>query len=215
MRETIRYSSSALIAVVMVLTTFLAMTWLIASPKYNKSMDFDPIEFTKVADMEKTQPDKPEPPKTLPKQQKVEQPPALPKIDITSQVDPDTDAEIPTGIALPKFADFSKFSKPIMSPNGNPTEANQDLIVLLPVMPQYPIKQLNNKVEGWVKVEFVVNELGNTTQIKVIDANPKRVFNQATIRAIRKSKFKPLRIDGKAVSQTAVQVIEFKLGKEE
>ncbi len=197
----------------MVLSTFLAMTWLISSPKYNKSLDFESIEFTKVADMEKTQPDKPEPPKTLPKQEKVEQPPALPKIDITSQINPDTDVQVPTGIAPPKFSDFSKFSKPNMSPEGNPTEANQDLIVLLPVMPQYPIKQLNNKVEGWVKVQFVVNELGNATQIKVIEAKPKRVFNQATIRAIRKSKFKPLRIDGKAVSQTAVQVIEFKLNE--
>lgn len=211
LKEAIRYSSSALMAIVMVLITFLTMTWLIASPKYSKFEDYEPIKFTKVADMEKTQPDKPEPPKTPPKQEKTVQPPAAPSIDLTEILEPTPGPRIINGIANPEFSDSSIYAKPnILAPDNTPG-SYQGLIVLLPIMPQYPIKQLNNKTEGWVKVEFLVNELGQATQIKVIDAQPKRVFNQATIRAIRKSKFKPLVINGKAVSQTAVQTIEFKL----
>jgi protein TonB len=211
MRDTIRYSSSALFAIAIVLITFLVMAGLIATPKYTKSVEFEPIVFSKIADQEKTQPNRPEPPKTPPKQQKIKQPPAAPKMDITETPDPTAGTRVITGIAKPKFGSFDKFAKPDILVTGDKPGNNQDLIVLVPIMPQYPIKELNKNIEGWVKVEFIVNEFGKATQIKVLDAQPKRVFDQATIRALRKSKFKPLMVNGKAVSQTAIQTIEFKL----
>ncbi len=211
MKEAIRYSSSALTAVVLSLITFLAMTWLIASPKQHKFVSVDPIEFTMIADMEKTEPNKPPQPKTPPKQEQVKKPPAAPQMDISETKDPTPGPRIPKGIGKPKFSEITQWAKPNILPTANQLSTNQDLVALLPILPNYPIKEQRNKIEGWVKVEFVVNEMGQAVNIKVIDAQPKHVFNQETIRAIRKSKFRPLIVDGKAISQTAVQVIEFKL----
>lgn len=208
-----RYSSAAITALILSFFTFLGMTLLVTTNKYTKSESFEPIEFSKINDMEKIDPTTPPKPKTPPKQEQVKHPPALPKINITENNNQNRETIIIEGIAKPETASFSTLAKPtILQANNNP-DSNHGLIVLLPVMPQYPIKQLNNKIEGWVKVGFVVNELGKATQIKVLDAKPKRVFDQATIRAIRKSKFKPLMINGKAAAQSAIQVIEFKLEK--
>lgn len=211
MKETIRYSSSALTAIVLSFFTFLAMTWLITSPKQNKFVSVDPIEFTMVSDMDKIEPEKLNPPKTPPKQEQVNKPPAAPKFDIAEASDPTPGLRVPTGIGKPRFAEITQWAIPNILPTTYKPGTNQGLIALLPILPNYPIKEQRNKVEGWVKVEFVVNELGNAVNIKIIDSKPKHVFNQETIRAIRKSKFKPLIVDGKAISQTAVQVIEFKL----
>ena len=68
-----------------------------------------------------------------------------------------------------------------------------------------------DKIEGWVEVEFTVTALGTVTNAKIINSKPRRVFDAATLRALRKSKFKPLMVDGKARAQKAVQIIEFKL----
>ncbi len=211
MKEAIRYSSSALTAIVLSFITFLAMTWLINTPKHNKFVSVDPIEFTMIADMDITEPNKPTPPRTPPKQEQVKKPPAAPKFDISEVSDPTPGLRMPTGIGKPKFAEITQWAKPDVFPSTGKPGTSQNLVALLPIMPNYPLKERRNQIEGWVKVEFVVNELGNAVNIKVIDSKPKHVFNQETIRAIRKSKFKPLIIDGKAISQTAVQVIEFKL----
>jgi protein TonB len=66
-----------------------------------------------------------------------------------------------------------------------------------------------------VKVEFTVTPLGTVEDVKVLDSKPPRVFDRAAKRAILKWKFKPKVVDGKPVSRRAVQVIEFKLSKEE
>ena len=206
-----RYSSAALTALVLSFFTFLGMTLLITTNTYKKSESFESIEFSKINDMDKIEPIQPSPPRTLPKQEQVKTPPAAPKIDMTETPDPNPGTRIPTGIGKPELTELTNLAKPNVMPTGDKPGLNQGLIALLSVMPNYPVKEQRNKVEGWVTVEFIVNELGNATQIKVIDSQPKRVFDQATIRAIRKSKFKPLRIDGKAVSQTAIQTIEFKI----
>ena len=96
---------------------------------------------------------------------------------------------------------------------GTGTSIDGDVIQVFPIQPRYPIKQLNNKVEGWVKVEFTVNEFGKVSNIKILDSQPKRVFNDEVKRALLKSKFEPAMVDGHAISQIAVQTVEFKIQK--
>jgi protein TonB len=86
-----------------------------------------------------------------------------------------------------------------------------ELIALVKIAPRYPRKAAIAKKEGWVKVEFIVTELGTVKDVKVLDAKPRRLFERAAKKAILKWKFKPRIVDGKAVPRKAIQTIEFKL----
>ena len=90
---------------------------------------------------------------------------------------------------------------------------NSEVTALLKVEPEYPRKAARQGIEGWVKLEFTVLEDGTVSDIKILDASPKRVFNKSAKRAITRFKFKPRVVNGKPVKQKAIQVIEFKLNK--
>lgn len=206
-----RYTSSMFVATILSLLTFLGMSLLIANPKFQKSTNIEMVDFTKIADVKKStvKPVKKTPP---PKPAKAKQPPAAPALDIAqNNVRPVIEAT-PNQRANKKF-DLTQFKSPILNNDyetGN-SPLDNGLRQLLPIQPVYPPIALRNKVEGWVKVEFVVNEFGQVINAKVVDSKPKHIFNAATIKAIYKSKFKPLVVNGKAMSQTAIQIIEFKI----
>lgn len=209
-----RYSSAAITALILSFFTFLGMTLLVTTNKYTKSESFEPIEFSKINDMEKVDPATPTKPKTLPKQEEVKKPPAAPDIDITDTNDPDPGHRVIKGIAKPEAGSLGKFASPTISaPGAGEFENNRGLMSTFAIQPRYPAKAAREKIEGWVKVEFTVNEFGRPINVKVIDSKPRRIFEYETLKAIHKSKFKPMMVNGKPVSQTAVQVIEFKLEK--
>ncbi len=79
------------------------------------------------------------------------------------------------------------------------------------IEPQYPREALLKGIEGWVRLRFIIREDGTVDKPQVVDANPKRLFNRAAMRAILRWKFKPRIVDGQAVSREAEQVIDFKL----
>lgn len=77
--------------------------------------------------------------------------------------------------------------------------------------PKYPTMALLNKTEGWVKVEFTIDENGNVKDPIVVDAQPRKIFDLAAIEAVKKFKFTSRLIDGKPISTRVFQTIEFKL----
>jgi len=60
------------------------------------------------------------------------------------------------------------------------------------VQPAYPSSAIARGTEGYVVVRFDVTSAGNTDNISVIEANPKGVFERASIDAVRKWKFQPV-----------------------
>ena len=57
-------------------------------------------------------------------------------------------------------------------------------------------------------------DLSNPTDPKVIGAQPRGVFEQAALRAIRRWRYNPKIVDGVAVERTGIKVrIRFELGK--
>lgn len=80
------------------------------------------------------------------------------------------------------------------------------------IEPRYPIQAARDGKEGWVRLSFTINEVGGVDDVEVIEAEPRRVFDREAKRALRKWKYKPKIVDGKAVKQFDMKVqLDFKL----
>lgn len=87
------------------------------------------------------------------------------------------------------------------------------IIPLQRVLPAYPPDARRAGLTGWVQLLIVVNADGSVRSAKVIDAQPKGVFEAAAVIAVQRWKFKPKMVDGKPTEQTGQQKIEFGLNK--
>jgi periplasmic protein TonB len=84
-------------------------------------------------------------------------------------------------------------------------------VLLKAVGARYPTAAMRARQQGWVVVAFTVDPDGGTSDIKVVEAQPRRVFDRAAMDAVERYKFTPAMKDGVAVSSTKQQRIEFKL----
>jgi len=72
----------------------------------------------------------------------------------------------------------------------NPSETGSVIVAYLKVQPIYPSRALSRGIEGYVDLAFDITAAGNTTNIRVIEAEPDGVFEKAAIAALRKWKYK-------------------------
>jgi len=82
---------------------------------------------------------------------------------------------------------------------------------LLRVPPKYPARAASRHIEGWVKVEFTIQTDGSVDDAVVVGSDPEGIFDDAALTAIGKWKFKEKIVNGVAVTQRAVQRLQFKL----
>jgi TonB family C-terminal domain len=94
---------------------------------------------------------------------------------------------------------------------GNAVGQSSDAVLLRAVGARYPTAAMRARQEGWVLVSFTVDPNGRTSDIKVVDAQPRRVFDRAAIDAVQRYEFTPAKKDGVAVAIVKQQRIEFKL----
>lgn len=87
----------------------------------------------------------------------------------------------------------------------------KDLTPLVTPPPMYPPTARARRLQGYVEVEFTVNEEGGVEDIVVIGSEPAGAFDRAALRAIRRWKFEPHRVGGKAAAVRARQRVDFKL----
>jgi protein TonB len=78
------------------------------------------------------------------------------------------------------------------------------------ISPKYPKKAAEEKVEGWVKMSAVITENGKVTDIKVLDSQPKGIFEKEAKRAFSKWFYKPALLNGKTVKVYREETVEFK-----
>ncbi len=215
MFDKLRYTSSSFFAVIFTLVTFVGMSMLIAPSSYRKTTELEIGDFSSVRDMKAPNVTQQPKKKIPPKQEKVKPQPVAPPISVTTPWTR-TRIEIPQGSLNTNLETISTDLLPNLDRvlGDDFGSGSRGLISTLSVQPIYPIKQVMNKTEGWVKVQFTVNEFGNVVDASVIEAEPARLFNNAALKAIKKSKFKPLKIDGIATAQTATQTFEFKINKD-
>ena len=191
------------------LALFSFMAWMVdnghqRSPDNSETLSFNMVmveQEQEVQRRQRTVPEKPEmpepPPEAQTSQSQAEVTPlnsmsSLPSLDLNTSVD---------GLAInaPTFSDFG---------------SNQQALPLYRVEPRYPAKALKRGAEGHVIMSFTIDETGRPIDIQVTDANPRRMFEREAMRALKKWKYQPKVVDGKAIAQVGQTVkLEFKLAK--
>lgn len=191
------------------LALFSFMAWMVdnghqRSPDNSETLSFNMMMVEQEQEVQRRQravPEKPEmpepPPEAKTSQSQAEVTPlnsmsSLPSLDLNTSVD---------GLAInaPTFSDFG---------------SNQQAMPLYRVEPRYPAKALKRGAEGHVIMSFTIDETGRPVDIQVTDANPRRMFEREAMRALKKWKYQPKVVDGKAIAQVGQTVkLEFKLAK--
>jgi protein TonB len=83
---------------------------------------------------------------------------------------------------------------------------------LVRVEPRYPTEAARDGISGWVRLSFTIDETGAVTDVAVLAAEPATLFNREAVRALRRWKYQPQLVDGKAVKQKNMQVqLDFSL----
>jgi protein TonB len=84
--------------------------------------------------------------------------------------------------------------------------ADSDVVPIVRVNPQYPLRASERGIEGWVAVEFTISKLGTVKDPHVIGSHPSSIFDRAALKAIRKWKYNPKIEDGEPVERPGVKV---------
>jgi protein TonB len=196
----------------------VALSWLmhlmvngtgIGMKKSESLQTIDFVRLKKDTDLEtraRRKPPPPPPPKP---------PPPPPKLQVATPQQSVTQS--PTPFTMPNLGLAPGVGGgPFIGAIGSPTGGGDgDIIPLVRIQPQYPRAAAMDRIEGSVKIEFIVNPDGTVRNARVVSAKPPGVFEQSAITAALKWKFKPRVVDGKAVEQRAVQELSFKLDPEQ
>ncbi len=79
------------------------------------------------------------------------------------------------------------------------------------VEPVYPATAIENKIAGWVDLEFTLLKDGSVSNIQILNAQPGGVFDDAARRSVIKWRFAPVERDGSAVEQRVRMRLRFSL----
>ncbi len=85
------------------------------------------------------------------------------------------------------------------------------LMVLTRMPPLYPLRAKSRGIEGWVKVRFLVNEQGGVSDVSIVSAEPRDIFEQSVVRCVSGWRFRPGTIEGVPVKAWAETTIRFEL----
>jgi len=201
-----RFVSAFLLAMAVSLFVFWAMQTLISTTKsVVDDSDSIPINFihvernedinTKNRKVSRPPPPPKEPPKPkLSQQQITPQKQTLDGIDFGAV---DVDMQLDSGL-------------------GGINTGDGEYLPIIKVAPIYPRSAAQRGIEGFVILEFTVDETGAVVDPVVINAEPPGIFDRAAIDAAKKFKYKPKMVDGKSEAVSGVKnLIRFELEKAE
>ena len=197
-----RLLASSGLAVVTTMALFLTMKVLVTGQDYEieKEQASIGIDFVRVErDEDVNTKDRA---LKRPSQQQPDEPPPPPKLNQTSRPNMDKAS---------MSADLSGFDMGGMNMNA---PVDGDALAIVRVLPRYPSRALSRGVEGWVLLEFAINELGQAIEPIVIDSDPKGTFDRSAINAVKKWKYRPMMENGKPAIRPGVrQMVSFQIAK--
>ncbi|MCX7085991.1 MAG: TonB family protein [Methylococcales bacterium] len=158
-------------------------------------------------------PEKPKPIKPQPIIKKTE--PVLPKAKEAEPIPMATKTPVaspPVSTPSPVTPSSSVSATPTSNKaNTSTPTVSSGVVPISRVEAEYPAIAKRREIEGWVKIEFSITPDGSVENAVVVDAEPENIFNESALTAIEQWKFKGKIVDGVAVSQRAVQKLQFKL----
>jgi protein TonB len=93
--------------------------------------------------------------------------------------------------------------------------SDSDVVPIVRVQPQYPLRASERGIEGWVEVEFTISKLGTVKDPRVINSHPSSIFDRSALKAIRKWKYNPKIEDGEPVERSGIKVrLKFELSNQ-
>ena len=157
-------------------------------------------------------PDQPEPvpePEPQPEPEPAEAPPPPPMAELDSAIG---------GVDIP----VPGLDANEIDPSAGEGEGDGDLVMTDETVDQapqpaarleleYPAGAKREGVEGYVTVSLLIDDRGEVQRVRVLEADPEGVFEQAATRAARNWAFEPARYQGEAVKVWARQKIRFEL----
>ncbi len=191
---TLRYGVAGPFAVAITFFLFFLMQYLInntGEDKLDESETIYFLEFVRLIeepeDIVKTDEDN---------DLKRVEPPIIPAADKWDDVDYDSSYYV----TAPPPDSFDPSDKSILTPS-----LNAELIAVVDMQPIYPQRAIFRNIEGYVIVEFTVTESGSTEAIRIIEAEPDKIFNKSAIKATARSRYRPRIVDGKPVEVTGMR----------
>ena len=139
-----------------------------------------------------------------PKREKPEQPPPPPDISMSK-------ASLNAGDGIGAIV-------PDIDPTGaldvaGGAGADRDVVPLVRIDPDYPMRARQRGIEGWVLLEFTISKVGTIKNPKVVSAHPGTIFNRSALNAVRKWKYNPKIKNGAAVERPGMRVrLDFEMG---
>tara|TARA_B100001027_G_scaffold198905_1_gene157317 strand:+ start:4311 stop:4937 length:627 start_codon:yes stop_codon:yes gene_type:complete len=112
-------------------------------------------------------------------------------------------------IDIPDFDVPTDFKGAFLGDISNLGSGTSQLIPLVKVAPRCPPEAALAGINGEVLLNLLVNSSGRVQEIRLVRANPPRVFNREATKAVRRWQFKPKTIDGIAVEQRGELKVEF------
>ncbi len=80
--------------------------------------------------------------------------------------------------------------------------------------PKYPSRALSRDIEGWVKVQFDLDNKGQPINIEVIESEPAGIFDKAAVKSVKKWRFSPARNQNTGLPVASKQIstrVQFRL----
>lgn len=87
-----------------------------------------------------------------------------------------------------------------------------EALPVVKVRPVYPSRAQQQGIEGYVLVEFTIDELGRVVDVHVVEAKPRGSFERAALKAVERFRYKPRVVNGQAMPVSGVRhLVSFEL----
>jgi protein TonB len=188
-----RYALSGLLGVIVTTAVLFLMQTLIATAKRTLDesgtrhfVDFVRAEREETVERKERKPEKP---------QQAEAPPDAPK--------PSSDLIEPTDMTV-NIAPVAVTAQ--VEIGGLGLEASDgDYLPIVKIAPVYPWRAQSGGIEGYCIVEYTVTTVGTVKDPVVIEAEPRGIFDKASIEAALKFKYKPRVVNGEPIEVRGVR----------
>lgn len=132
-----------------------------------------------------------------PRPPEIEKPPEIPQELIRSIDDKPVIGPVFTGIAEGTTVEVRD--------NLRLGPADSNAMPIAQIQPTYPTRAAEKGIEGFVLVQFDVNETGSVVNPEILGADPPGIFDRAAIRALERWKYQPKVVNGKAIKMIGLQ----------